>query len=61
MFMKRRTLLSAVAATSASLILPRTVFGAEKKLNVAFIGMGGEDSGACSGDDQVEAQCGGFL
>ena len=43
--MKRRTLLSAAAATSAPLILPRNVFGSDRKLNVAFIGMGGKIQG----------------
>ncbi|MFP6872654.1 MAG: hypothetical protein VCA55_04015, partial [Verrucomicrobiales bacterium] len=37
--MKRRKFLAAAAA--APLILPRSVFGANKKLNVGLIGMGG--------------------
>jgi predicted dehydrogenase len=44
--MKRRTLLSASA--TAPLILPRNIFGADKKLNVAFIGMGGKIQGHVS-------------
>ncbi|HJN88995.1 MAG TPA: Gfo/Idh/MocA family oxidoreductase [Verrucomicrobiota bacterium] len=38
--MKRRTLLAAAAVTLA--ILPRSVFGAKLKLNIAFIGMGSQ-------------------
>ena len=44
--MKRRTLLS--AAATAPLILPRSVFGADRKLNIAFIGMGGKIQGHVS-------------
>mgnify|MGYP000215154267 CR=1 FL=1 len=36
--MKRRTFIAAAAA--APVILPRTVFGANNRLNIAFIGMG---------------------
>ena len=43
--MKRRTLL---ASASTPLILPRNVFGADKKLNIAFIGMGGKIQGHVS-------------
>ena len=41
--MKRRTFIAAAAA--APIILPRTVFGANNKLNIAFIGMGGQIQG----------------
>jgi predicted dehydrogenase len=41
--MKRRTFLAAAATTP--FILPRSVFGANKKLNIAFIGMGGQIQG----------------
>jgi len=41
--MKRRTFIAAAAA--APVILPRTVFGANNKLNIAFIGMGGQIQG----------------
>ena len=41
--MKRRTFIA--AATAAPIILPRTVFGANNKLNIAFIGMGGQIQG----------------
>lgn len=41
--MKRRTFLAATAAAPA--ILPRSVFGANKKLNIGFIGMGGQIQG----------------
>jgi len=41
--MKRRTFL--VAAAAAPVILPRNVFGANNKLNIAFIGMGGQIQG----------------
>lgn len=43
LFMKRRTFLAAVAA--APVFVPSTVFGANKKLNIAFIGMGGQIQG----------------
>ena len=39
---KRREFLAAAAAVP--LILPQTVFGANKKLNIGFIGMGGDDA-----------------
>ncbi len=42
--MKRREFLAAAAA--APLILPNTVFGANKKLNVGFIGMGAVMTGS---------------
>ena len=38
--MKRRTFLAATAIAPA--ILPRSVFGANKKLNIGFVGMGGQ-------------------
>ena len=41
--MRRRTFLAAVAA--APVIVPNTVFGAGKKLNIAYIGMGGQIQG----------------
>ena len=41
--MKRRTFLAATAA--APVILSRTVFGASNRLNIAFIGMGGQIQG----------------
>ena len=40
---KRRTFLAATAA--APIVLPNTVFGASRKLNIAFIGMGGQIQG----------------
>ena len=43
LFMKRRTFLAAAVALPT--ILPSTVFGANKKLNIAFIGMGGQIQG----------------
>ena len=41
--MKRRTFLMATAIAPA--ILPRSVFGANKKLNIGFVGMGGQIQG----------------
>jgi len=41
--MKRRTFLAATVALPT--ILPNTVFGANKRLNIAFIGMGGQVQG----------------
>ena len=41
--MKRRTFLATTVAAPA--ILPRSVFGANKKLNIGFIGMGGQIQG----------------
>ena len=41
--MKRRTFLAATAI--APTILPRSVFGAGKKLNIGFVGMGGQIQG----------------
>jgi len=41
--MKRRTFLAAAAIAPA--ILPRSVFGANKKLNIGFVGMGGQIQG----------------
>ncbi len=41
--MKRRTFLAALA--SVPTIVPSTVFGANQKLNIAFIGMGGQIQG----------------
>ena len=41
--MKRRIFIAAAAA--APVILPRTVFGANNKLNIAFVGMGGQIQG----------------
>ena len=41
--MKRRTFLAATAIAPA--ILPRSVFGANKKLNIGFVGMGGQIQG----------------
>ena len=46
--MKRRTLLTSAAVASSTLILPRNVFGASRKLNVGFIGMGGKIQGQVS-------------
>jgi predicted dehydrogenase len=43
LFMKRRTFLA--AAVTLPTVLPSTVFGAHKKLNIAFIGMGGQIQG----------------
>ena len=40
---KRRTFLAATAI--APTILPRSVFGAGKKLNIGFVGMGGQIQG----------------
>ena len=45
-FMKRRTFLA--AAVAVPVIVPRTVFAASKKLNIAFIGMGGQIQGHVS-------------
>lgn len=42
-FMKRRTFLAALAAVPT--IIPSTVFGANRRLNIAFIGMGGKIQG----------------
>ena len=41
--MKRRSILA--AASAAPLILPRSVFGASRKLNIGYIGMGGQIQG----------------
>ena len=41
--MKRRTFLATTVAAPA--ILPRSVFGANKKLNIGFVGMGGQIQG----------------
>ena len=41
--MKRRSILA--AASAAPLILPRNVFGANRKLNIGYIGMGGQIQG----------------
>ena len=57
--MQRREFLAGAAA--ASLILPHTVFGANKKLNVGFIGMGGVMGGGCAKSATTETQRGGFL
>ena len=42
-YMKRRSLLA--AASAAPLILPHNVFGANRKLNIAYVGMGGQIQG----------------
>jgi len=57
--MQRREFLAGAAA--ASLILPHTVFGANKKLNVGFIGMGGVMGGGRAKSATTETQRGGFL
>jgi len=44
--MKRRTFLA--AAVAIPVILPKTVFGANRKLNIAYIGMGGQIQGHVS-------------
>ncbi len=44
--MKRRTFLA--AAVAMPVVLPRVVFGANQKLNIAFIGMGGQIQGHVS-------------
>ena len=51
--MKRRTFLTAATASTAPLILPRSVFGADQKLNIAFVGMGGKIQGHVSRANQL--------
>lgn len=48
---KRRTFIAATAA--APVILPKTIFGADRKLNIAFIGMGGQMQGHVSNTLQL--------
>ncbi|MBI4976127.1 MAG: Gfo/Idh/MocA family oxidoreductase [Spirochaetes bacterium] len=43
---RRKFLAGAAAAFAGTLILPKNVFGANDKLNVAFIGVGGKGEGA---------------
>jgi len=50
----------AAAALGAPLILPRSVFGANEKINLAWVGignMGWGDLMGCAGDNNVVALC----
>ena len=43
---RRHFLAKSAAAFAGAQILPRSVFGANEKLNIAFIGAGGKGGGA---------------
>lgn len=57
----RRTFLKGTAAAlSVPMILPRSVFGANDKLNIAWVGIGGMgwgDLGSCAGGNNIVAVC----